>query len=218
MPGSESYFPAGKSIISGNPIRRELLAAAAANFTRPPDKTTLLVLGGSQGAHRVNLLLPAAMAAIKKQRLTLPAGFEIIHQTGEKDEKQTRAAYADLDIKARVTPFINDMAEAYNRADLVISRAGATTLAELALFKKPVILIPFPYAADNHQEKNGDLFVGNGGAKMFRETELSGEKLGRQIINLLTKPKLLGDMAAQNGRLAAPKAAEIILNECLTYV
>ena len=217
LPGSEHYFPAGKTVLSGNPIRSELLAASHA-AARPHEKTTLLVLGGSQGAHRLNLLMLEAAARIGQQLRNWPGGFEIIHQTGGQDEQLARETYARLGLVAQVAPFIQAMAAAYNQADLVIARAGATTLAELLIFKKAAILVPYPYAADNHQAKNADHLVKNGGARMFYEAELTGPKLGAELIGLLTDPQARQEMAQKNGQLARPEATETILNGCLEVV
>jgi UDP-N-acetylglucosamine--N-acetylmuramyl-(pentapeptide) pyrophosphoryl-undecaprenol N-acetylglucosamine transferase len=213
LPGSEEYFPADKTILSGNPVRSSLLTKA--KELKQHDTTeqlTILVLGGSQGARRLNsLVLEAA-----KQRLThLQPLPKIIHQTGELDEKQAAETYAKLGINARVQAFISDMAEVYAQADLIVSRAGATTLAEIMVFSKPAILVPFPYAADNHQEKNGSILVEGGGGVMFKQSELTGEILGNEICILLKDNEMLNKMAVKSGQLAKPEATETIVNSCL---
>lgn len=213
LPGSEAYFPATKSICSGNPVRQELIDAAAkerpaADGLRP----TLLILGGSQGAHRVNMLI---LEAVERTRSILPPGLAIIHQTGADDEHQVRQQYEKLGVKARVAAFFQDMAEIYGAADLVVSRAGATTLAELMIFKKPAILIPFPYAADDHQAKNGQYLVEHGAARMLIERGLTGLELGRQIVDLLHDRDRLDKLAAAMAGLARPEATQTIVEECL---
>jgi UDP-N-acetylglucosamine--N-acetylmuramyl-(pentapeptide) pyrophosphoryl-undecaprenol N-acetylglucosamine transferase len=212
LPGSETYFPSRKTVLSGNPVRKELLAAAAEPQTEEKERPTLLVLGGSQGAHRVNMLVLEALAA--RQSL-LPPGFTVLHQTGAHDEETVRNRYASQGIRAQVAAFFDNMAQLYQQADLVVSRAGATTLAELMIFQKPAILIPFPYAADNHQEKNGRFLVQHGGARMFIEAELTAVKLGEEIIRLINNTKQRQELAANIGSLARPHATEIIVEHCL---
>jgi len=215
LPDSAAYFPDAKTVLTGNPVRRELLTAASTPAQKENQRPTLLVLGGSQGAHRVNMLMIEALA---EHRSALPTGFAVIHQTGTRDEEEVRKEYSRLKIKAKVAAFFNDMATLYREADLVISRAGATTLAELMLFAKPAILIPFPFAADNHQEKNGLLLVERGGARMFVEAELTGTILGREIVRLITDKEEQRRMAARMAGLARPEATETIVEECLSLI
>ena len=212
LPGSETYFPAGKTIFSGNPVRKELLAAAAKPRAADKEHPTLLVLGGSQGAHRVNMLVIEALAA---QQSKLPPGFTVLHQTGPHDEETVRNRYASLGIRAQVAAFFDNMAGLYQQANLVVSRAGATTLAELMIFQKPAILIPFPYAADDHQEKNGRYLVEHDGARMFIEAELTAQALGEEIIMLIDNAKQRLELAANIGSLARPHATETIVQHCL---
>lgn len=213
LPGSEKYFPARKTVLSGNPVRREILAAAAG----PPHQKqrqplTLLILGGSQGARSLNsLILEAAAHRLKD----LQPPIRIIHQTGELDETHVREQYAGMGITALVQPFFHDMAQIYTQADLVVCRAGATTLAELAVLRKPALLVPYPYAADNHQEINGRYLVAAGGGLMFKQSDLNGVKLGREIGRLLTDRTLLATMSINSGMVAKPDATNIIINECL---
>ncbi len=213
LPGSEKYFPARKTILSGNPIRSNLLAKAKEEKQhQPANQATILILGGSQGARRLNSLV---LEAAKQCLVNLTPIPEIIHQTGEADEEQAKKVYAELGMHARVDAFISDMAEVYSQADLIVSRAGATTLAEIMVFGKPAILVPFPYAADNHQEKNGRILVNSGGGMMFRQSELTGDKLGNEISRLLNDKKLLHEMADKSGKLAKPEATTTIVNSCL---
>jgi len=213
LPGSEKYFPTAKTVLSGNPVRDVIIKGSMEEKTKsvghPP---TLLVLGGSQGARRLNSLMLEAAATCLARFSPRP---RIIHQTGAHDEQQVRTRYEELGFSARVQAFFRDMTEIYSQADLVISRAGATTLAELTVFRKPAILVPYPYAADNHQEINGRFLVGAGAGRMFRQEDLTGEKLGLEIEKLLTDRELLGKMAANSGRIARPEATEIIVNACM---
>jgi UDP-N-acetylglucosamine--N-acetylmuramyl-(pentapeptide) pyrophosphoryl-undecaprenol N-acetylglucosamine transferase len=216
IPGSEKYFPIGKTILSGNPVRSTIIKAA--NRMLPKiyqEPVTLLILGGSQGARRLNsLMLEAAEKCLVKLK-PLP---NIIHQTGEHDAILVKEKYAELGFNARVQPFFTDMAEIYSQADLVVSRAGATTLAELSVFHKPVILVPFPYAADNHQDINGQYLVDAGAGLMFKQSELDGEKLGKEIRRLLADIKLLTAMGANSGKVAKPGATETIISGCIELV
>jgi UDP-N-acetylglucosamine--N-acetylmuramyl-(pentapeptide) pyrophosphoryl-undecaprenol N-acetylglucosamine transferase len=213
LPGSEKYFPAGKTILSGNPVRNNIVKASrGVNPISGQKPATLLILGGSQGARRLNsLVLEAAENCLSKLS---PPPF-IIHQTGGHDEDHVRRKYAELGLNARTQAFYSDMAEIYSQADLIVSRAGATTLAELTVFHKPVILIPFPYAADNHQEINGRYLVEAGAGLMFRQADLTGEKLGMEIKRILEDKKLLAEMAEKSGRIAKPEATETIVNACM---
>ncbi len=213
LPGSEKYFPAGKTVLSGNPVREKIITALKeSNPQAKGDAATLLILGGSQGAQRLNsLMLEAAESCLKG---LIPPPF-IIHQTGGHDEEHVRKKYQELGLSARVEPFFINMDEIYPQADLVISRAGATTLAELTVLHKPVILVPYPFAADNHQEINGQYLVKAGAGMMFRQEELTGEKLGTEIERLLTDRKLLAEMAENSGRVAKPEATATIVNECM---
>ncbi|MEK6197483.1 MAG: undecaprenyldiphospho-muramoylpentapeptide beta-N-acetylglucosaminyltransferase [Desulfobacterales bacterium] len=213
LPGSEKYFPASKTILSGNPVRNTILKVS--RETRPEsgqEPSTLLILGGSQGARRLNsIMLEAAENILSKLS---PPPF-IIHQTGGHDKDHVQRKYVELGLNARVQDFFSDMAEIYSQADLIISRAGATTLAELTVFHKPVILIPFPFAADNHQEINGQYLVEAGAGLMFRQADLTGDNLGMEIKRVLEDKKLLAEMAENSGKVARPEATDTIINACM---
>jgi UDP-N-acetylglucosamine--N-acetylmuramyl-(pentapeptide) pyrophosphoryl-undecaprenol N-acetylglucosamine transferase len=213
LPGSEKYFPTKKTILSGNPVRSNIIKASREPKTiSEQEPFTLLILGGSQGARRLNsLMLEAAESCLSKLS---PPPF-IIHQTGGQDEDTVRMKYAELGLNAKVQAFYSDMAKIYSQADLIISRAGATTLAELTVFHKPVILIPFPYAADNHQEINGRYLVEAGAGIMFRQDDLTGEKLGTEIKQLLDNKEILADMSNNSGMVSKPEATETIINACM---
>ncbi len=213
LPGSEKYFPASKTILSGNPVRNTILKVSReAKPESGQESSTLLILGGSQGARRLNsLMLEAAENILSKLS---PPPF-IIHQTGGHDKDHVQRKYVELGLNARVQDFFSDMAEIYSQADLIISRAGATTLAELTVFHKPVILIPFPFAADNHQEINGQYLVEAGAGLMFRQADLTGDKLGMKIKRVLEDKKLLAEMADNSGKVARPEATDTIINACM---
>lgn len=211
LPGSERYFPPGKALLTGNPVRTELLRAAK-EPRKSAEAQTLLILGGSQGAHRLNTLVLETFTQCGKE---LPPGLQVIHQTGAADETWVRQGYKGLGIQARVAAFFTDMAAIYQQADLVVSRAGATTLAELTVLGKVAIFVPYPFAADGHQELNARYVVEGGGARMFVEHTLTEEKLADELKTLLNNRDLLATMSANAARLGRPEATTVIVDTCL---
>jgi UDP-N-acetylglucosamine--N-acetylmuramyl-(pentapeptide) pyrophosphoryl-undecaprenol N-acetylglucosamine transferase len=169
-----------------------------------------LVSGGSQGAAAVNELASHALIALAKE---LP--LAIVHQTGEKDRDATAARYAAAGVAAECHAFIKDMASAYGAADLVIGRAGATTVAELAIAGKPAVFIPFPFAADNHQELNAREMAEKGAALMFRQADLTSDKLADALRPLLADADRRRAMGAAMHALARPDAAKTVIDWCL---
>lgn len=207
---AEPFFPSRKVHLLGNPIRRALLD----NFLQPKlpsPKFTLLVTGGSQGAHRLNMVILEAMAKLGELART----FTVIHQTGRNDREQAAKRYEELGIDAEVTEFIDDMPKAYARSDLVVCRAGAATLAEVTVARKAAVLVPFPFAADNHQEVNARSLVDAGAALMFREAELDGAKLAAVIRELHADPPKRARMERAAGLLGRPEAAREIADVCV---
>ena len=207
-------FAESKTILTGNPVRGEILDASHQQ-TEKGKQTTILVLGGSQGARRVNELACAAMKILHKREKTT---LRIIHQTGIADEEKVRTSYAEIGIQAEVSSFFTDMAGLYRRADLVISRAGATTLAELAVMGLPVLLIPYPFAADDHQTINGEYYVEGGGARMVQEKDLDEEKLAAEVQQLVDRSGTLEEMAAAMRKMGQPQATERIVEVCKQLV
>ncbi|MGD9949337.1 MAG: undecaprenyldiphospho-muramoylpentapeptide beta-N-acetylglucosaminyltransferase [Desulfobulbus sp.] len=203
-------FAAAKTVHTGNPVRGEILAAARASH-EPSHPATILVLGGSQGAHRVNLLMLEAMEILAGQQIEV----NLIHQTGSADEEMVSQGYKRIGVNAEVSAFIRDMAKVYHRADLVVSRAGATTLAELAVMGLPALLIPYPFAADDHQTTNGQYYEKGHGCKVLREATLSAEILARTISEYLHNSKELHNMSANMKTMAMPEATNRIVDECL---
>ncbi len=214
LPGSGRDFPGGKISYTGNPVRRNILELAKNTPSKASGKVknTLLVLGGSQGARAVNQLVSEGLQSLPDKVLE---GLRVIHQTGEEDFAAVKGRYADRGIEALVQPFFTDMAEIYCQADLLVSRAGATTLAEMAVLGKPAILIPYPFAADNHQEKNGDYYVAGGGAVLLRQKELTSATLGENIRQLMSDENRRMAMGLAMKKLAFPDAAEKIVACCL---
>jgi len=202
-------FPKGKAVQLGNPIRRQLLE----NFMRPSAAEALpglLVFGGSQGAHGLNMRVIEALPHLADLR----GRVRIIHQTGGRDREAVVRGYQAVGFEAEVRDFIEDMSAAYAAADLVVCRAGATTLAELTACRKPSILIPFPAAADNHQVINASSLVQAGAAVMIEERDLTGELLASEIRAILAHPERRQAMARAAGRLGSPAAASEIADYC----
>lgn len=208
-------FPEGKTLLTGNPVRQEIIDAAGIRDKGIKKERTILVLGGSQGAHRVNTLMTETMKRLCSE---YDGEIQVIHQTGTTDEPGVRAQYEKAGVKAEVQAFFRDMAKLYSRADLVVSRAGATTLAELSVMGIPALLIPYPFAADDHQKINALHYEDGGGAKMFLEKELDSEKLAGAIKDLLTNEEILGQMAENMKSMGRPEATNAIIDACLSLM
>jgi UDP-N-acetylglucosamine--N-acetylmuramyl-(pentapeptide) pyrophosphoryl-undecaprenol N-acetylglucosamine transferase len=204
------FFPAKKTQLIGNPIRRKLMDNYLRSSVRH-DGFSLLIFGGSQGAKGINDRMIAALDGLKG----LEGELKILHQTGKRDVEAVREAYRSKGFEAEVVEFIDDMSQAYAKADLVICRAGATSLAELTVCKKASILIPFPHAADNHQEVNAQAMVQSGAAVMFRESELTGANLAEQIRSLHDHPEKLRKMERAAALLGRPEAAKEMADVCV---
>jgi len=202
---SAVYFPRPKVIRTGNPVRWRTLPEI-----EEQESFTLLVFGGSAGAHRINLRTVEAL-----ERLTdLGPRLRVIHQTGESDFASIKAAYGSLPFKAEILPFIQKMDEAYAAADLVVCRAGATTIAELTAFGKAAILVTYHYEAYDHQRWNAQALQEWGAAEMILDQELSGENLAAKIRAFYSNRERLKTMAEAARRLGKPEAAEQIVDEC----
>ncbi len=209
-----SSFPAAKVVQTGNPVRHEILELMQETREIHTGSPCLLVLGGSQGAHRVNELVVEAVGLLQEQGITL----KVIHQTGEKDAAVVRREYEQIKADATVAPFISDMASCYRQADFVVSRAGATTLSELAVAGLPAILIPYPYAADNHQVGNALYYKKKGGCEVYEQHELDATVLAGHLKRLLTEPEHLAQMSEHMRSAAMPHATEAILNQCMQLI
>jgi UDP-N-acetylglucosamine--N-acetylmuramyl-(pentapeptide) pyrophosphoryl-undecaprenol N-acetylglucosamine transferase len=204
------FFPAAKIHVIGNPIRRKLLDNYLRSST-PHEKFTILVFGGSLGAKGLNSRVIDALAHLED----LKAELKFIHQTGKNDLDMVREGYRAKGFDADVLEFIDDMSGAYAQSELVICRAGATTLAELTVCKKAAILVPFPFATDDHQAVNGSALVNAGAAVMFREAELTGEKLAAEIRSLKSDGERRKKMERAAGMLGRPEAAKELADVCV---
>jgi UDP-N-acetylglucosamine--N-acetylmuramyl-(pentapeptide) pyrophosphoryl-undecaprenol N-acetylglucosamine transferase len=206
---SAAYFPPRKSVHTGNPVRR----LAPESFQRG-EHFTVFAFGGSQGARSINRAMVEAAVLLK----TALPGTEIIHQAGEVEAELVREGYRAAGVAAEVSAFIDNMGKAYGRADLVVCRSGATTLAELAALGKPAILVPYPHAADDHQRANAEVVVARGAAEMILDRELSGERLAARIRDLATDPGRLERMRQAAFSLAVSDAATAVLQVCREVV
>jgi len=213
MSGFRDAFAASfRAEWTGNPVRSDIasLPSPAARFAERAGAPHLLVLGGSLGARTLNLGLPNALSLIPADRRP-----QVRHQCGEAHLEATRAAYARSDVEASVEPFIADMAEAYARADLVVCRAGALTLAELAAAGLGAILMPFPHAVDDHQTKNAEGFVAAGAAELVQDRDFEPSHFAGLLERLLRDAGKRLAMADAARTLAKPDAAEVIAERCL---
>ncbi len=181
FPGSaaQRFFPQGKTLQLGPLVRQDLVAGdrgtAREAFHLDRERFTLFVMGGSGGAHAINQTMEETAQLMKG------LDVQVLHQTGERDQDEVAAAYERAGVRATVLPFIHDMAGAYAAADLVIARSGATTVAELAVVGKQAILIPFPFAADNHQEHNARTLAQGGRAEVIVQKDLRPDALAALI-------------------------------------
>jgi UDP-N-acetylglucosamine--N-acetylmuramyl-(pentapeptide) pyrophosphoryl-undecaprenol N-acetylglucosamine transferase len=229
FPDNFGIFRPSGTVITGNPVRRELLVHRLSPPPKPSPlkgegrvgvidgkavaQFTVLVLGGSQGAHAINCGVVEAL-----DRLKNPAHMTFVHQTGTKDAAWVAQAYESRGIKARVEPFFIDMTGPYSSADLVTCRAGATTVSELMALGKPAIFIPFPFATNNHQELNARYVADAGGAEVILEKDLNGAVLADRLEYYASHPDALRDMAKRTLALGRPNAADVIVDECRRLV
>ena len=201
------YFR-GKAVVTGNPVRREFFEIPAKR--REPGKLSLLIFGGSQGARAINEAMVTALPGLR----SLPVELRIKHQTGPADLEKVKAGYAAVgwNEHAEVCSYIDNMMNDFAEADLVICRAGATTTAELIAAGKASIMIPFPFAADDHQRKNAEALQAAGAARMIVQQELSGERLTEEIRAFVQNPSQLDRMEEASRSLARGDAAIAAVN------
>ena len=211
------HFPKAECEVTGTPLRTALKGAvdktaALAAFGLKPGRTTLLVMGGSQGAGGINSAIAAAAPKLRS------LAWQVIHLAGAQDEQAMHAAYQREGIPASVAAFHHRMEEAYGAADLAIARSGAASLAELAHFGLPSILIPYPHAADDHQTANAKIFEDAGAGILMRQSDATPDSLAEKISALIADPTRLATMSQRSRSLAPDKAAErvadVVLNSC----
>ena len=210
----ERFPSAKKVVVTGNPIRRKVVdeALAAAKQPATSQPLQLLVFGGSLGAKRINAAMVDALPLLKEIR----GGVSVVHQTGEAEHESVKAAYAKAGFDADVRPFLHDMGAQYAKADLVLCRAGASTISEVLAIGKPAILVPFPHAIYNHQELNARALEARGAARWIADSELSGERLASAVASLANDPEGRAKLAAAARSLGRPEAATVIAKEVLT--
>ncbi len=207
---TKEWFPPGRVIVSGNPVRK-VFASTRAQSKEEKQYKQLLIFGGSQGAAAINKNVIAMMPLLQRMKDKL----RVLHQTGDRELEMVREAYEQFGLNAQVTPFIVNMAAAYAAADLVICRAGATSLAEITAAGKAAVLIPYPWAANDHQTKNAEALAAAGAAVMINENELTGEKLFGVIDGLLADNQKLRQMEEASLKLSNIKAAVKIVDACM---
>jgi UDP-N-acetylglucosamine--N-acetylmuramyl-(pentapeptide) pyrophosphoryl-undecaprenol N-acetylglucosamine transferase len=198
-----------RGFVTGNPVRTEFFDPPPAATS--PGRPRILIFGGSQGAHAINMAMVEAASRLAAE----PGGMAITHQTGERDLERVRDGYRRAGLEARVEPFLFAMDREMKTADLIICRAGATTLAELTAAARPSLLVPLPTATDDHQRKNAEVLVAGGAAAMIDQSELTGARLGSEIVSLITNAERLHQMSAAARRFAKPDAARDIVDKAM---
>jgi len=198
FPATQRYFR--NSVVTGVPVRREFFHVATRSSDEPP---TLLVFGGSQGAHAINVAVMESLPQLAK----MVPGIHLIHQTGEKDCEAAKIAAANAGISAAVSRFTDDMPGAFARADLLVCRSGASTVAEISAAGKPAIFVPLPTAADDHQRHNAETLANAGAARLLSQSALTPDRLVEEIVSLMGDRARLTKMCSAARRFAHPHAA-----------
>jgi UDP-N-acetylglucosamine--N-acetylmuramyl-(pentapeptide) pyrophosphoryl-undecaprenol N-acetylglucosamine transferase len=225
---TKKYFPERRTLVTGNPVRKEFLncirsspcqKAARGEIgeggkEKESHRFTLFIFGGSAGAHRINMAMIEALDLLQE----IKAFLKFIHQTGNADIDLVSKGYQAKGFKALVRPFFEEMATYYQLSDLVICRSGASAIAELAICRKAVILIPYPYAAHNHQWINAQKLVDRGAAMMIRDEELSGPSLAKAILHLYRHAREREKMEEAIHQVSRPKAAKEIVDHCYAFI
>ncbi|MEW5804029.1 MAG: undecaprenyldiphospho-muramoylpentapeptide beta-N-acetylglucosaminyltransferase [bacterium] len=222
FPATEGFFPSdlrGKIVLTGNPVRQAggvpVDGDLRSQYGLEKGKFTLLIFGGSKGAHTINEAVLEGAADLPND---LAGKLQIIHQTGQEDFEEVKKSYQRIPVKSVVLPFIYRMMETYQLADLVVCRAGATSVAEITLLGKPSIMIPYPYAVDDHQATNAGELKKAEAAEMIIERELTGKGLWTMIGALMEHPEKLSRMREKAKKLGKPEAASRIVQECLHMI
>jgi UDP-N-acetylglucosamine--N-acetylmuramyl-(pentapeptide) pyrophosphoryl-undecaprenol N-acetylglucosamine transferase len=205
-----AYF-GRRAFVAGNPVRAEFLSENPVPADRAAGPSRILIFGGSQGAHAINVAMVEAAAQLAAH----PGGMAITHQTGERDLELVRDGYRRAGLEARVEPFLFAMDREIASADLVVCRAGATTIAELTASGRPSLLVPLPTAADDHQRKNAEVLAASGAAEIIEQAHLTGAVAAGRIGALLGDPARLARMSAAARALARPDAARVIADKAM---
>ena len=190
-----------RGVVTGNPVRGDF---AGIQKRRRGERLNVLIFGGSQGAHAINVTMTEAVRLLASQKERLA----IVHQTGEKDYEMVERAYKEAGLAdAEVKPFLHDMAARFEQADVLICRSGATTVAEVAAAVKAAIFVPFPFATDDHQRKNAEAFERVGAARMILQKDLTPERLAEELRRLMDDPGAIDRMAEASRQLGRPDSA-----------
>ena len=214
----EAFKTNAKAIFSGNPLRSALyqIAAPCERIALDASPLRLLILGGSLGAHALNHVLPLALAQLCRDDSVFNS-LVVVHQTGAADADEVQRQYKLAGINAAVSVFITDMSQAYSDADLVIARSGALTVTELSAAGVASLLVPYPYATDDHQTANANWLVDAGAATLVPQANLSVENACSLLKTLMQDRSALLHQAQQARSLATPSATQIIVNACQEY-
>jgi len=211
FPATRSYLPVDKVVWTGNPIREEFYRA---EYERPAEPFTVMVTGGSQGAHHVNMEVIKALPLLKD----LEESIAFLHLTGDADRDAVAVGFEQAGFAGEVAAFTPEMAKWLARAHLVVSRAGASTLAELAALGRAAILVPYPFAANNHQEFNARFFMDAGAGEMILNKDFTGALLAGTIRQVMADSGHREAMEAAARRLAKPHAAQEIVDGCMKLI
>jgi UDP-N-acetylglucosamine--N-acetylmuramyl-(pentapeptide) pyrophosphoryl-undecaprenol N-acetylglucosamine transferase len=204
FPECERFF-GQKAILTGNPVRSEFMGQSS---ERRPGPFTVLVFGGSQGARAINQAVQGSLRTLRESA----DSFFFIHQTGQNELAAVSESYRQAGVQADVRSFFEDMPSQFEKADLLLCRAGATTLAELTVAGKASILVPFPLAADNHQERNAEALRDAGAAEIILQPELTPERLAQRFLYYCEHREKLAAMEEKSRKLGRPDAARQIVN------
>ncbi|PKH03597.1 undecaprenyldiphospho-muramoylpentapeptide beta-N-acetylglucosaminyltransferase [Psychromonas sp. MB-3u-54] len=206
--GFSGAFQSGKAILVGNPVRKQLIELPVKKISAENEALKVLVVGGSLGAKVLNDLLPSVFSSFDDAKLN------VMHQSGKGHYQAVQKSYQQLHVKANVQEFIADMASAYDWADLVICRAGALTVAELAVVGLPAIFVPLPHAVDDHQTKNAQYLVFQEAAVLIAQKELTAKKISDYLRLFLHNRKLLTAMSQKSRKAAIIDATERVASIC----
>ena len=211
FPESREFLTQRQVVCTGTPVRPEIAAQTSDAPGNDSNRLNVLVVGGSQGAHRLNQAMIEALPLLRACRERI----RFVHQTGELDLPRVAEAYENSGVPAEVHAFLHDMPQRYQWAHLVLSRAGASTLAELTACGKPAILVPYPYAADDHQRHNALAMQEHGAAHVILDAELTGQRVYDSLQRYILHPACLIEQAKRSRHLGRPHAARDIVNTCL---
>ena len=214
---TQRFFPQGKTFVTGMPIRKDLQSCVSETdreARKEGGRFTVLIFGGSAGAHRINQAMIEGLDALAGIKPSL----RVIHQTGKIDFDFVSQGYQEKGVDALVRPFFENMGSCYATSDVVICRAGASTLAELAVCGKAAILVPYPHAAHQHQLLNAQKLVAVGAARMIRDEALDGASLSHAILQMVNHPEERRTMEGAIQKMARPRAAQEIVDHCYALV